>query len=136
MSKRGFTLVELLVVVTIIGILAALIGPAVFKRLGQSKQHAARAQIEMLGAALDAFRLDVGRYPTTEEGLQALIEPPQGVESWKGPYLRKKKVPLDPWGNPYYYLCPGEHGDYDLCSLGRDGHPGGEDEDKDICNYD
>ncbi len=134
--SSGFTLMELLIVMIILGLLTALVGPALFKKVGRSKQQAAKTQIEMLGAALDAFRLDVGRYPTTEEGLEALIEPPQDVRGWDGPYLKKKKIPLDPWGNPYIYRCPGEHGEYDLYSLGADGQPGGEGEDKDVVSWD
>jgi len=132
--NKGFTLIEILVVIIIIGMLAALVGPALFKRLGSSKQKIAKTQIELLGVALDAFRLDVGRYPTTEEGLKALIENP-GIEGWDGPYLRKRKVPLDPWKRAYIYRCPGEHGEYDLYSLGSDGKPGGEGEAADVKSW-
>lgn len=132
-SERGFTLIELLVVVIIIGLLAALVGPRLFGRVGKSKQAAAQAQIELFGVALDNFRLDVGRYPTTEEGLQALQANP-GHDGWDGPYL-KKEIPLDPWGRPYIYRSPGEHGEYDLVSYGADGAPGGEGENADIVSW-
>ena len=132
-DKRGFTLIELLIVMVIIGLLAALVGPRLFGGLGKGKQAAAKAQIEMLGQGLDHFRLDVGRYPTTQEGLNALVVNP-GVEKWEGPYL-KKGLPNDPWGKPYQYQCPGSHGEYDLFSYGRDGSPGGEGEDKDVVSW-
>jgi general secretion pathway protein G len=132
-NKKGFTLVELLVVIVIIGLLAALVGPRLFPKLGKGKQAAAKAQIELLGQALDQFRLDVGRYPTTQEGLSALVVNP-GIEKWDGPYL-KKDVPNDPWNRPYHYQSPGEHGEYDLFSYGRDGSPGGEGEDRDITSW-
>ena len=133
-DKRGFTLIELMVVLLILGLLAALVAPRVLNRLGESKQKIARMQIEMLSSALDQFKLDVGRYPTTEEGLKALIENP-GVEGWNGPYLKKKKIPKDPWGRPYIYKCPGEHGEYDLYSLGADGKEGGTGENADITSW-
>ncbi|HME42709.1 MAG TPA: type II secretion system major pseudopilin GspG [Syntrophorhabdales bacterium] len=132
-DNRGFTLVELLVVMAIIALLAALVGPKLFPKLGKGKQSAAKAQIELIGQALDQFRLDVGRYPTTQEGLNALMVNP-GVDNWEGPYL-KKTLPPDPWGKPYQYLCPGTHGEYDLYSYGRDGNPGGEGEDKDVTSW-
>ncbi len=132
-EERGFTLIELLVVVIIIGLLAALVGPRLFGRVGRSKQAAARAQIELFGVALDNFRLDVGRYPTTQEGLQSLQTNP-GVDGWDGPYL-KKDVPQDPWGREYVYKLPGEHGEYDLISFGADGSPGGEGENGDIVSW-
>ena len=132
-DKRGFTLVELLVVMAIIALLAALVGPKLFPKLGKGKQSAAKAQIELLGQALDQFRLDVGRYPTTQEGLSALMVNP-GVTGWEGPYL-KKALPPDPWGKPYQYLSPGSHGEYDLLSYGRDGNPGGDGEDKDVTSW-
>jgi len=132
-DRRGFTLIELLVVLVIIGLLAALVGPKVFTGVGKGKQGSAKAQIELLGQALDQFRLDVGRYPTTQEGLAALITNP-GVDNWEGPYL-KKALPNDPWGRPYNYQCPGTHAEFDLFSYGRDGSPGGEGEDKDIVSW-
>jgi general secretion pathway protein G len=132
-DKRAFTLVELLVVMAIIALLAALVGPKLFPKLGKGKQSAAKAQIELIGQALDQFRLDAGRYPTTQEGLNALMVNP-GVTGWEGPYL-KKALPPDPWGKPYQYACPGTHGEYDLFSYGRDGNPGGDGEDKDVTSW-
>jgi general secretion pathway protein G len=133
-DKKGFTLVELLVVLVIIGLLAALVGPKLFPKLGKGKQAAAKAQIELLEQAMDQFRLDVGQYPTTQEGLNALVANPGGSERWEGPYL-KKGLPNDPWGKPYQYQCPGTHSEYDLFSYGRDGSPGGEGEDKDVNSW-
>lgn len=129
----GFTLIELLVVVIILGLLAALVGPRLFGRVGRSMQAAAQVQIELFGTALDQFRLDVGRYPVTAEGLEALRTNPN-LPGWDGPYLRKA-IPLDPWGNPYHYRSPGEHGEYDLWSYGADGAPGGEGENRDIVSW-
>ncbi len=132
-NKTGFTLIELLVVLVILGLLAALVGPQLFPKLGKGKQSAAKAQIELFGQALDQFRLDVGRYPTTQEGLAAIVTNP-GIDKWEGPYL-KKGLPNDPWGRPYIYTCPGSHGEYDIVSYGRDGQPGGEGEDKDVTSW-
>lgn len=132
-NKRGFTLVELLVVLTILGLLAALVGPKLFPKLGKGKIAAAKSQIELFGQALDQFRLDVGQYPNTMEGLDALVKNP-GAEKWEGPYL-KKGVPNDPWGKPYHYEAPGTHGEYDIYSYGRDGVLGGEGEDKDVVSW-
>lgn len=132
-DRRGFTLIELLVVMVILGLLAALVGPRMFGHVGAANQKAAKTQIEMLGQALDAFRLDVGRYPTTSEGLSALVTNP-GVDGWNGPYL-KKGLPNDPWKRPYLYESPGQHGDYDLVSYGADGAPGGEGENKDVNSW-
>ena len=131
---KGFTLVEILVVIIIIGLLAALVGPKLFGKVTGAKQKAAKAQIELFGTALDAFRLDVGRYPTTEEGLKALREIPSGVENWRGPYL-PKEIPSDSWGRRYIYKCPGEHGEYDIISYGADGVQGGEGENQDIVSW-
>ncbi len=133
-NDGGFTLIELLVVVIILGLLVGLVGPRLFGRVGQSKQEAARIQIELFGAALDHFRLDVGRYPTTPEGLQGLQVNPGNVAGWAGPYL-KKDVPRDPWGSPYHYKSPGDHGEYDIWSYGADNAPGGEGEAADIASW-
>jgi general secretion pathway protein G len=132
-SQRGFTLIELLIVMIIIGLLGALVAPKLFQKVGTSKLQAAKAQIAMLGTALDAFRLDTGSYPTTEEGLDALRKNP-GKDTWVGPYL-PKEVPADPWKRPYIYRSPGEHGDYDLSSLGADGQIGGEGENSDVNSW-
>lgn len=133
-NHAGFTLLELLVVMVIIGLLAGYVGPKYFSQIGKSEVKATRAQIDGLAKAIDTFRLDVGRYPSTEEGLKALITRPANLTKWDGPYL-SKNVPLDPWGNPYLYKSPGEHGDYDLMSYGKDGQPGGEGEAADITNW-
>lgn len=132
-NNEGFTLIELLVVIVIIGMLAALVGPRVFKNVGKSKTSAAKAQIELLGQALDMMRLDVGRYPTTSEGLEALVNNP-GIDKWNGPYP-KKAIPNDPWDKPYVYKAPGDHGDYDLYSYGADSSPGGEGENADVNSW-
>ena len=133
-KAAGFTLLELLVVIVIIGLLAAYVGPKYFSQLGKSEVTIARAQIESFEKSLDTYRLDVGRYPTTDEGLAALlVAPPTAGAKWNGPYL-KKNVPPDPWGHPYQYRSPGVKGDYDIISLGRDGQPGGSGEDADISN--
>ena len=132
--ENGFTLIEILVVMIIIGLLAALVGPRFFGKVSTAKLGAAKAQIELFGTALDTFRLDVGKYPTTEEGLKALREKPSGVEGWNGPYL-PKEIPLDPWKRPYIYKSPGEHGDYDLISHGLDGTEGGEGENQDVVSW-
>ena len=134
-ASRGFTLIELLVVLVILGLLAGLVGPRVLKYLGGAKSDTARLQIEELGAGLDLFHLEVGRYPTTEEGLSALTVKPTGVEKWYGPYLKKKNIPADPWGNDYHYRFPGENGEYDLYSLGRDNADGGDGEDADVVSW-
>lgn len=133
--SKGFTLLELLVVVAIIGLLAGYVGPKYFGQLGKAEVKAARAQISALEKALDHYRLDTGHYPTTEQGLVVLIKKPAGESSkWAGPYLQKD-IPLDPWGKPYAYKSPGEHGEFDLLSYGRDGRPGGSGEDADITNW-
>jgi general secretion pathway protein G len=132
---RGFTLIELLVVLVILGLLAGLVGPRVLKYLGGAKTDTAALQIDELGAGLDLFHLEVGRYPTTDEGLVALSEKPPGTDNWNGPYLKKKDIPDDPWGNAYRYRYPGENGDYDLYSLGRDNADGGEGEDEDVVSW-
>ncbi len=134
-KPQGFTLIELLVVLAIIGLLAGLVGPQVMKHLGGAKTKAARIQIEDLAGALDMYRMDVGRYPNTGEGLQALVEKPSSARSWNGPYLRKNKIPQDPWVYNYHYVSPGEHGRFDLFSLGADNSPNGEGEDQDINSW-
>ncbi len=133
-GRRGFTLIELLIVMVIIGLLASLVAPTLFKKVGGAKRKTARAQIELLGTALDSYRLDNDTYPTTAQGLKALRVKPDGVKNWEGPYL-PKNVPNDPWGNPYVYRCPGEHGEYDLSSYGADGQPGGEGDKADINSW-
>jgi len=133
-KKDGFTLIELLVVVLILGLLAALVGPRMFGQLGKAKLQAAKAQIALLGTALDAFRLDIGRYPTTAEGLKALRQKVGSRGGWSGPYL-PKAIPKDPWGRDYIYRCPGTHGDYDLLSYGSDGVQGGEGEKADAVSW-
>lgn len=134
--ERGFTLVELIVVIIILGLIVGLVGPRLFGRVGQSKQATAKAQIELLGAALDQYRLDVGAYPSSGHGPEALVRNP-GVQNWNGPYLKKPAIPKDPWGNPYHYkCCPGDHGDYDMLSYGADGAPGGEGENADVTSWD
>jgi general secretion pathway protein G len=132
-DRKGFTLIELLVVMVILAMLAAIVGPKLFTKVGKGKQAAAKTQIEMLGQALDSYRLDTGHYPNTSQGLNALITNP-GVEGWDGSYL-KKALPNDPWMKPYQYQSPGTHGDYDLFSYGADGAPGGEGENKDVNSW-
>lgn len=130
--ESGFTLLELLVVIVIIGLLAAYVGPKYFAQLGKSEVTVAKAQIEAFEKSLDTYRLDVGRYPSSEEGLAALlVAPPAAGARWNGPYL-KKAVPLDPWGHAYQYRSPGSKGEYDIISLGKDGQPGGSGENADI----
>jgi general secretion pathway protein G len=133
-ATKGFTLIELLVVIVIIGLLVGIVAPRYFGQVGKSEVKAAQAQINSLEKALDQYRLDVGHYPTTEQGLAALNAQPTGETHWQGPYL-KKAVPNDPWGQPYQYRSPGEHGDFDLLSYGKDGKPGGEGEAADIVNW-
>jgi general secretion pathway protein G len=133
--RGGFTLIELMVVMIILGLLAALVVPKMFGKLGKAKTNAAFTQIELFGTALDSFRLDVGRYPTTAEGMEALITQPSGAEEWNGPYLKKIEVPLDPWNNPYNYESPGKYSDYDLYSYGADKTEGGEGENQDIVSW-
>jgi general secretion pathway protein G len=133
-STAGFTLLELLVVIVIIGLLAGLVAPRYFDQVSKSNTKIARAQIDSLEKALDQYRLDVGLYPTTEQGLEALNVKPQNLERWAGPYL-KKAVPLDPWAAKYIYKAPGDHGDYDLLSYGFDGRPGGNGEAADVTSW-
>jgi general secretion pathway protein G len=135
LHQKGFTLIELLVVMAILALLAALVGPRLFTKVDEGKQKAAQTQIGLFEQALDIFRLDVGRYPTTEEGLKALREKPSDVENWNGPYL-KKEIPKDPWNHDYVYTCPGEEGrEYDIISYGQDGAPGGEGNNTDIVSW-
>jgi general secretion pathway protein G len=132
--RRGFTLLELLVVVAIIGLLAGYVAPRYFGQVGKSEVNAAKAQMDAIEKSLDQYRLDTGRYPTSEMGLTALVDKPQNEPKWQGPYLRKA-VPADPWGKPYIYKIPGERGDYDLISYGKDGQPGGTGENADLTNH-
>jgi len=131
---RGFTLLELLVVIVIIGMLVGYVGPKYFKQVGKSQITVARDQIHAFGQALDQYRLDTGHYPSTQQGMAALMEKPANETKWDGPYL-KKAVPLDPWGTPYAYKQPGDHGEYDLISYGKDGVPGGTGEDADLGSW-
>jgi general secretion pathway protein G len=133
--KRGFSLIELLVVLVILGMLAAVVGPQVMRQIDPAKQKTARVQIEELGAALDLYKLEGGHYPTTDEGLEALVEAPAGAPNWHGPYLKKSRVPQDPWGFEYVYRSPGQHGPYDLISWGADNTEGGEGENQDIVSW-
>lgn len=131
---RGFTLLELLVVMVIIGLLAGYVGPKLFAQIGKSEAKVTRAQIDALQKALDQYRIDIGRYPSSEQGLAALVQRPADEPRWTGPYLAKA-VPADPWGRPYLYTSPGSHGDYDLQSLGKDGQPGGDGDDADLNSW-
>jgi general secretion pathway protein G len=132
---RGFTLIELLVVIAILGLVASLVGPSVMRQFGGAKADTARLQIADLSAALDLYYLDLGRYPTTAEGLAALVSAPESAREWNGPYLRKTAVPNDPWGNAYLYKAPGENGPYDLMSYGADRQLGGERDAADIASW-
>ncbi len=133
-KNKGFTLLELLVVMVIIGLLAGYVGPKYFAQIGKSEVKVAKAQVDALGKALDQFRLDVGHYPTMDEGLASLVTHPANEPRWDGPYLAKA-LPVDPWGNPYVYKSPGEHGEYDLISYGKDKQLGGEGEAADITSW-
>jgi len=133
-AVQGFTLLELLVVMVIIGLLAGYVGPKYFSQIGKSEIKLAKAQIDSLEKCLDQYRLDTGHYPSMEEGLAALVTRPASESKWDGPYL-KKNVPMDPWGNPYVYKIPGEHGEFDLLSFGKDGQMGGEGEAADVTNW-
>jgi general secretion pathway protein G len=134
---KGFTLIELLVVLLILGLIAGIAGPQVMNYLGESKAKAAKLQIEEFGSSLDLFKLDMSRYPDNQESLQALVQAPsgQGADRWHGPYLKKKNIPKDPWGNDYQYLSPGKQGHYDIVSLGADGREGGEGDNKDVVSW-
>jgi len=133
-GERGFSLIELIVVLVILGLLATVVGPKVIERLSQGKTEIAKLQIDRLEGGLGLFRFDVGRYPTTAEGLRALVENP-GVDNWSGPYLDKTTIPRDPWGREYQYRSPGQHGDYDLFSYGADGVEGGDGENADVSSW-
>lgn len=134
LRQTGFTLLELLVVMVIIGLLAGYVGPKYFAQIGKSESKTAKAQVEALGKALDQYRLDTGRYPSSEQGLTSLNVAPADESRWHGPYLQKA-LPVDPWGKPYQYRSPGEHGDYDLWSFGKDGQAGGQDDAADIVSW-
>jgi general secretion pathway protein G len=134
-GEEGFTLIELLVVLGIIALLAAVVAPQVIGYLGTARSDTAKAQLKNLESALELYYLDTGSYPTAESGLQALVAQPAGLASWKGPYLKKREALTDPWGKPYQYRVPGEHGSVDLFTLGRDGKEGGDGEDKDIVSW-
>jgi len=134
-KTRGFTLIEILVVLAILGMVMGLVGPQIMKHFGTAKSDTARLQIEDFGGTLDLFYLDNDRYPSTAEGLEALVQKPATLDRWNGPYLKKTKIPTDPWGNNYHYLSPGGHGAYDLYSYGADNAPGGEKNDRDIVSW-
>ncbi len=134
-SHSAFTLVELLVVMVILGLLASLVGPQVMKHIGSSKSKTAQLQIAELSAALDIYRLEVGRYPGTQEGLEALITSPPGAMGWNGPYLKKSVIRLDPWGYEYHYQSPGEHGEFEIFSYGSDNAAGGDKERADLTSW-
>lgn len=134
-SESGFTLVELLVVLVILGMLVGFVAPQVFKYLGKAKSDSAQVQIARLGSALDLYRLEVGHYPASDEGLDALLEQPADADRWNGPYIDKAGALDDPWKKPYVYRFPGENGEYDLYSLGADGQEGGEGENRDIVSW-
>ena len=134
-KQNGFTLVELLVVLAILGMILGLVGPRVMKHLGSAKSDTAKLQIEDFGGALDLFYLENDRYPTTQEGLEALVQKPVGLDRWNGPYLKKKKLPTDPWRNEYHYESPGQNGPYDLYSYGADNAPDGEDNNRDVVSW-
>ncbi len=134
-GERGFTLLELLVVLAILSLLAVVAVPQVLKYLSSAKTDTARIQVQQLGSTLDLYRLETGRYPSADEGLVALLEPPAGLESWNGPYLKKREMIVDPWGRTFLYRFPGDHGDYDLYSLGSDGNEGGEGEGQDLVSW-
>ncbi|MCG8441014.1 MAG: type II secretion system major pseudopilin GspG [Caulobacterales bacterium] len=133
-ADAGLTLLELLVVITILVLLSVAVGTVALNYLGRAKSDAAGLQLNQIEAGLDLFRLDVGRYPTEQEGLEALIANPGGLDRWKGPYVRKAETLTDPWGAPFHYAFPGQGGDFDIYSYGSDGEPGGADEAGDVTN--
>lgn len=134
-AQAGFTLIEMLVVITIIGLIMALVAPRVLNYLAESKDKAAKIQIESFSSALDLYYLDAGQYPTSAEGLAALVQRPGNMATWNGPYLKGGMVPLDPWGNPYLYRSPGEHGPYDIVSYGAKGPEGGAESGSEIASW-
>jgi len=134
-SEAGYTLVELLVVLAILALLVAIAAPQVIKYFSGAQIKTAHIQVEKLGGILDLYRLEIGRYPTQDEGLASLVERPAQAEGWNGPYLRNRESLIDPWGRPYVYRYPGDHGDYDLYSLGADGREGGDNENRDITSW-
>lgn len=134
-GQRGFTLPELLVVLVILGLIIGIAAPSVIKYVGSSRTKAAALQVERLSGILDLYRLDVGKYPTSDDGLNVLIEAPQSAKGWNGPYMKKADALKDPWGRPYQYRSPGEHGEFDLFSLGADNQQGGDGEDQDITSW-
>jgi len=134
-GSRGFTLVELLVVLAILGLIAAIAVPQTIGYLGRAKSNTAGIQIDNLGAVLDLYRLDVGRYPSDSEGLESLVNPPADLGNWAGPYLKKESSLLDPWSRPYQYRFPGQNGEYDLFTLGADGQEGGDGENRDVVSW-
>ncbi len=134
-NQSAFTLIELLLVLVILGILAAIVVPKFSGRTEQARETAARSQLATFGTALDAYEVDIGRYPQGKNGLQSLVEQPRENNNWRGPYLKKKIVPKDPWNNDYQYIFPGRHGSFDIVSLGADGREGGEGENKDVASW-
>lgn len=134
-GEEGFTLIELLVVMMILVLLASLVAPRVIGYVGSSRTKSAKVQIESIGTSLELYKLDIGRYPDQREGLNALVQRPGELPTWNGPYLKKDKVPLDPWGQPYIYRYPGQHGPYDIMTLGADRKEGGEGEDRDVTSW-
>jgi general secretion pathway protein G len=134
-GEAGFTLIELLVVMVILVLLASLVAPRVIGYLGSSRTKSAKVQIESLSTSLELYKLDTGRYPDAREGLNALVQRPGDLPSWNGPYLKKDKVPLDPWGQPYLYRYPGQHGPFDILTLGADKKEGGQGEDQDVTSW-
>jgi general secretion pathway protein G len=135
LKQAGVTLIELLVVLTIIALVGAVVGPQVMKHLGGAESKTAKFQVDDFGAALDLFYLDNGRYPDSQEGLDALVMAPAGADRWNGPYMKKKLIPKDPWGNDYHYESPGQHGSFDLYSYGKDNATGGEKENADVLSW-